>query len=67
MARNEHGAARRVVGCVAAHDAGRAARAMTAHLRTKFTAIDRIAAAHPGVFDGIGTRRDEQPGPREPV
>ena len=35
-----------------AHDGERAARIMTAHLRTAFAAIGRIAATHPDFFEG---------------
>lgn len=41
-----------LVTALAAHDATRARRVMTAHLRTAFAAIDRIAATHPDFFDG---------------
>lgn len=41
-----------LVACLAAHDAAAATRVMTAHLRTAFAAIDRIAATHPDFFDG---------------
>lgn len=43
---------RGIVDCVAAHDAAAAVRIMTAHLRTAFAAIGRIAAAHPDFFEG---------------
>ena len=42
-----------LVAAVAAHDAAAARRVMTAHLRTAFAAIERIAATHPDFFDGV--------------
>lgn len=41
-----------LVAALAAHDADAARQVMTAHLRTAFAAIDRIAATHPDFFDG---------------
>jgi GntR family transcriptional regulator, rspAB operon transcriptional repressor len=43
---------RGIVDRVASGDAAGAVRLMTAHLRTAFAAIDRIAAAHPDFFEG---------------
>ncbi len=43
---------RDIVDRVAAHDAAAAVGVMTAHLRTAFAAIGRIAAAHPDFFEG---------------
>ncbi len=40
-----------LVAAIAAHDPAAATRVMTAHLRTAFAAIDRIAATHPDFFD----------------
>ena len=47
---------REIVDRVAAHDAPGAERIMTAHLRTAFAAIGRIAAAHPEFFEGQNPR-----------
>ena len=47
---------RAIVGCVAAHDASGAEQVMTAHLRTAFAAIGRIAAAQPDFFEGQDPR-----------
>lgn len=41
-----------LVAALAAGDSDAATRVMTAHLRTAFAAIDRIAASHPDFFDG---------------
>lgn len=41
-----------LVAALAAHDAVAARQVMTAHLRTAFAAIDRIAATHPEFFEG---------------
>lgn len=41
-----------LVAALAAHDAVAARQVMTAHLRTAFAAIDRIAATHPDFFEG---------------
>jgi DNA-binding GntR family transcriptional regulator len=57
---------RGIVDRVAAHDAAGAVRIMTAHLRTAFAAIGRIAAAHADFFDGAGAHPDEPPNPGEP-
>jgi DNA-binding GntR family transcriptional regulator len=49
---------RRIVSLVAAHDAAGAVDVMTAHLRTAFAAIGRIAADNPDFFEGsmpVGT------------
>ena len=43
---------RSLVECVAAGDSAGSVRIMTAHLRTAFAAIGRIAAVHPGFFEG---------------
>ena len=40
-----------LIAALAARDAPAARRVMTAHLRTAFAAIDRIAASHPDFFD----------------
>jgi DNA-binding GntR family transcriptional regulator len=45
----------RIIDCVARHDSEGAADIMTAHLRTAFAAIERIAADHPDFFDGPRT------------
>ncbi|WP_158746480.1 GntR family transcriptional regulator [Acidisphaera sp. L21] len=50
---------RGIVDCVAAHDPAGAVRIMTAHLRTAFAAIGRIATAHEDFFEGSGTHSDE--------
>jgi DNA-binding GntR family transcriptional regulator len=47
---------REIVDRVAAHDASGAEQIMTAHLRTAFAAIGRIAAAHPDFFEGQDPR-----------
>lgn len=52
---------RGIVECVTARDPAGAVRLMTAHLRTAFAAIGRIAAAHPEFFEGSGTHPDELP------
>jgi len=41
-----------LVAALAAHDAIAARQVMTAHLRSAFAAIDRIAATHPDFFEG---------------
>ena len=41
-----------IVDCIARHDAAGAVAIMTAHLRTAFAAIERIAAEHPDFFEG---------------
>ena len=41
----------RLIDCVAGHDGAGAAAIMTAHLRTAFAAIERIAADNPDFFD----------------
>jgi DNA-binding GntR family transcriptional regulator len=41
-----------IIDCVAAHDAAGAVAIMTAHLRTAFAAIERIAAENPHFFEG---------------
>ena len=51
---------REIVDCVAAHDAAGAQRVMTAHLRTAFAAIGRIAAAHPDFFEGQDPRQTQE-------
>ncbi len=43
---------RELVAAVIGHDGRGAVRVMTAHLRTAFAAIERIAAAHPDFFEG---------------
>lgn len=43
---------RAIVGALAEHDAALAVREMTAHLRTAFAAVDRIATMHPNFFEG---------------
>ena len=43
---------RELVAAVAERDGKRAVRVMTAHLRTAFAAIGRIAATHPDFFEG---------------
>jgi len=40
-----------IIDCVARHDGPGAVEVMTAHLRTAFAAIERIAAAHPDFFE----------------
>ena len=50
---------RGIVEGVAAHDAAAAVSTMTAHLRTAFAAIGRIAAAHPDFFEGHDPGRAE--------
>jgi DNA-binding GntR family transcriptional regulator len=52
---------RGIVDCVAAQDPAGAVRIMTAHLRTAFAAIGRIAAAHGEFFEGSGTHPDALP------
>ena len=42
---------REIVRCIAAHDVTAAERAMQAHPRTVFDAIERIAATHAEFFD----------------
>ena len=44
---------RAFVACVAARDPKGAVQVMTAHLRTAFAAVDRIAASHAEFFEGI--------------
>ena len=44
-----------IIDCVATHDAAGAVAVMTAHLRTAFAAIDRIAAANPDFFEDSAT------------
>jgi len=41
-----------IIDCIARHDAAGAVEIMTAHLRTAFAAIERIAAEHPDFFEG---------------
>lgn len=50
---------RAIVACVAAQDAKGAVRVMTAHLRTAFAAIDRIAGSHADFFEGTGAHPHE--------
>ncbi len=50
---------RAIVESVAAHDEAAAIGVMTAHLRTAFAAIGRIAAAHPDFFEGHDPRTTE--------
>jgi GntR family transcriptional regulator, rspAB operon transcriptional repressor len=52
---------RGIVEHVAARDPAGAVRIMTAHLRTAFAAIGRIAAAHPEFFEGSGTHPEQAP------
>jgi DNA-binding GntR family transcriptional regulator len=51
---------RGIVERVGAGDGPGAVRLMTAHLRTAFAAIDRIAAAHPEFFEGRDTVNQDQ-------
>ncbi len=51
---------REIVDRVAARDAAGAERVMTAHLRTAFAAIGRIAAAHPDFFEGQDPRETQE-------
>ncbi len=48
-----------LVDCVLAGDGAGAATVMQAHLRTASAAIDRIAAQHPGFFEGLGVHPDD--------
>jgi DNA-binding GntR family transcriptional regulator len=48
-----------ILDCVAARDPTGAKRIMTAHLRTAFAAIGRIAAAHGDFFEGSVIHPDE--------
>jgi DNA-binding GntR family transcriptional regulator len=57
---------RDLVDRVAAHDAAGAVAIMTAHLRTAFAAIGRIAAAHPDFFEGSISHQNEAPASRGP-
>ena len=41
-----------IIDCVSRHDAAGAVEVMTAHLRTAFAAIERIAERHPDFFEG---------------
>jgi len=51
---------RGIVAAVAAHDPGRAERAMQQHLRTVFAAIERIASAHIEFFEEETPELDEK-------
>ncbi len=50
---------RAIVACVAEGDPAGAVQVMTAHLRTAFAAINRIAASHPDFFEGAATLSDQ--------
>lgn len=50
---------RAIVACVASRDSKGAVQVMTAHLRTAFAAIDRIAASHADFFEGTATPSDK--------
>jgi len=41
-----------IIDCIARHDSAGAVEIMTAHLRTAFAAIERIAVEHPEFFEG---------------
>ena len=50
-----------IIECVARHDSAGAVEVMTAHLRTAFAAIERIAATHPDFFEQAAPEWNARP------